>query len=246
VLMAHARVRRQTARAYYQLGTLFLNGTGVALDLRKAIEAFEVAAALGMGQAQNSLAMMCAAGDGAARDNKKAQRLYSLAASQGVVSAQYNLGIMLAKGYGSAVDHEGALNRWLAAASSGHLGAHYNVGVCFEKGRGMAKPDLMRAVAHYTFAAEKGHRDAMFNLAFLVGHGVPGQFPPSPSLAQHYYLRAAAAGDAEAFDRYTAIRKAELKRVRATRKQVEKSASFWDWGLEKEAMRAMAPMGYRR
>ena len=233
VARSHARIRHVTAQSFFQLGILYMIGEGVKFDLKRAVSALHVAAALGMGRAQNALANMYAAGDGVDRSLHDAARLYSLAADQGVVSAQYNFGVLLSQGAGVPRDDEAALLHWLAAADSGHVDAHYNVGVFFEQGRGVARPDALTAIAHYTLAAIKGHRDAMFNLAFLFEVGVPGQLTASQTLAEHYYLRAIDAGDAEALERYTAMRKAQHEQARLDLKEsAPQGHGFFDWGLE--------------
>jgi TPR repeat protein len=62
---------------------MFENGRGVLQDCRKAARLYNLAASLGMAEAQNNLAWCRERGKGVRKDKVVAVRLYRLAAAQG-------------------------------------------------------------------------------------------------------------------------------------------------------------------
>ncbi|MBV9567795.1 MAG: sel1 repeat family protein, partial [Hyphomicrobiales bacterium] len=82
------------AAAMALLGELTGDGLGVAPDLQKAAEWFELAAAGGDRNAAYALAMMALEGRGVPKDKERAKSLLQQAADAGQPSAAYNLGLL--------------------------------------------------------------------------------------------------------------------------------------------------------
>jgi hypothetical protein len=76
VLRSHHRNRRKTAEAFFNLGVMYTTGKGLKFDQTKAVNAWEVAAAMGHAQAQNNLGIMYANGDGVKRNDTRAVEMY--------------------------------------------------------------------------------------------------------------------------------------------------------------------------
>jgi localization factor PodJL len=94
------------------------------------------------------------------------------AALAGDAAAQYEVGVRFADGRGVAQNGEEAA-RWLdRAAKGGFAPAMFRLGALYEKGAGVKKD--LAARDHYRAAAEKGHGNAMHNLAVPHAEGVDG------------------------------------------------------------------------
>ena len=169
---ARVRALEQTGNKYVAciLGTMYAQGRGVAQDLEKAFDLYQLAANQGFAPAQHNLGLMYEQGRGVAQDLKKAFELYQLAANQGFAPAQYNLGFMYAQGRGVAQDLEKAVDLLQLAANQGHAGAQYNFGGMYAHGRGVAQ-DLKKAFDLFQLAANQGHAAAQNNLGVMYAHG---------------------------------------------------------------------------
>lgn len=90
---------------------------------------------------------------------------------------------------------ESALNLLKQAAAADNPEAHYAIGTWYLFGR-VLKKDAKKAAKHFSTAAAKGSRSAMFDLALLneKGHGVPKNLRRAYGL----YIRAAQQGDEDA------------------------------------------------
>jgi TPR repeat protein len=73
---------------------MYLWGTGVPNDEKKASVWLELAAKDGLAMAQYHLGVMNEKGQGLAQDYAEAAKWYGLAAEQGVPEAQYHLGVL--------------------------------------------------------------------------------------------------------------------------------------------------------
>merc|ERR1719171_3473499 len=93
------------AEAKHQLGMVYSNGDGVALDTRAAEELLMEAAAQGNMEASFDLGLMYQQGEHEFPvDKVRAAELYEQAAAAGQNQAQCNLGILLMKGDGIPED----------------------------------------------------------------------------------------------------------------------------------------------
>jgi TPR repeat protein len=147
------------ADAWYNLGVLYYNGVGVAVDKQRSMEFIRKAADLGdpcahfflFSQSDESSASAKAHLDAAAAAGHsealyyKAMTLQSdpaefisalvKAAEQGSVSAAAALGSLHYNGESGAVLSPSlAVKWWAIAASAGHPGASHNLGVLYERG----------------------------------------------------------------------------------------------------------------
>ncbi len=108
------------------------------------------------------------------------------AAEQGDSAAQYKLGNEYFYGTESRkVNYELAAYWYRKAAAAGYGAAQLNYGICLEQGLGVDR-DPKNAAIFYLFAANKGIREAEYNLALLYLHG-SGQndlkLPPEKAVA---------------------------------------------------------------
>jgi TPR repeat protein len=76
-------------------------------------------------------------------------------------------GDVLAEKANARGDYAGAVRIWLPLAEKGDVNAQYNMGVMYELGHGVPV-NPAQAAAWYRKAADKGHPNAMLNLATLV------------------------------------------------------------------------------
>ena len=90
--------------ACYQLGYIYENGEGVAVNETEAIRWYTKAATNGSPESQFNLAMMIEQGRGCPVNLRKAFYWYEKAANQGDIEAQFNLGVCLTSGKGCDVD----------------------------------------------------------------------------------------------------------------------------------------------
>ena len=107
--------------AYYNLGTMYSEGKGVAHDDKEASKWFSLAAAQGDAGAQFNLGNMYRIGEGVNQNYTTAAEWYRLAANQGHADAQNNLGMMYYYHYGhGAAENNTRAYMWLTiAAASG-------------------------------------------------------------------------------------------------------------------------------
>ncbi|MFZ5482901.1 MAG: tetratricopeptide repeat protein [Pseudomonadota bacterium] len=162
------------AAAQYNLGVMYDNGQGVALDYKEAATWYRKAAEQGDADAQINLGLMYHNGQGVAQDYKEAAAWYRKAAEQGYAKAQNNLGVMYDNGQGVAQDYKEAVAWYRKAAEQGHAGAQFNLGLMYANGQGVLQ-DYLQAADFYQSAADQGHAGAMNNLGVLFrnGQGLP-------------------------------------------------------------------------
>jgi len=90
--------------ACYQLGYIYENGEGVAVNEAEAIRWYTKAATNGSPESQFNLAMMMEQGRGGPVNLRKAFYWYEKSANQGDIEAQFNMGVCLTSGKGCDVD----------------------------------------------------------------------------------------------------------------------------------------------
>src|SRR5205814_9466440 len=86
------------AKAQYNLGTAYQQGTAARRDLTEARRWWRKAADQGYAPAQFNMGIVYARGDGVPRDLNEASRWFTLAAKQDHADALYNLGLIQAMG----------------------------------------------------------------------------------------------------------------------------------------------------
>lgn len=94
------------ASAQYNLGVMYMNGTGVLQDYKEAVKWYRLSAEQGNALGQYNLGVMYMNGIGVPQDYKEAVRWYRMSAEQGDAMAQYNLGVMYKNGEGVLQDYK--------------------------------------------------------------------------------------------------------------------------------------------
>lgn len=153
-------------KAKYRLGSLYIQGRGVAKDEKKAKALFKESkigllnlAGRNDPQAQAFLGVMYNRGMGVEQDFKEAVKWCRKAAEQGDVDAQYNLGVMYATGRGVENDDKEAF-KWIhKAAEQDFAPAQYGVALMYGRGQGVEK-DEEEAIKWLRKAAEQGNEPA--------------------------------------------------------------------------------------
>ncbi len=158
------------ASAMNNLGTMYRDSRGVAMDEAEAVRLFRNAADAGNAFAMNNLAAMYRDGRSVAMDEAEAMRLFRKAADAGSAYAMYELGLMYENGRGVARDEAEALRLFRQAADAGSKLAMLDLGVRYEKGRGVVK-DEAEAVRFFRKAAEAGNVHAKYDLAKMYANG---------------------------------------------------------------------------
>ena len=184
---------------------------GLAL-LRRAADAGDVAAQLGLGhvysqlhhlpdaaaqtaawyrraaeqgdpQAQNRLADLSMIGRGLPQDDTEAFRLYRFTAERGYASMQCNLAYMLMEGIGCSADAASAFGWYLRAAAQGEPRAYFNLGLCCHDGVG-TPADAVHAWAWMENARRQGYPCSEAELVRLAARLDPAGLTAARALAE--------------------------------------------------------------
>ncbi|MEJ5230578.1 MAG: caspase family protein [Geminicoccaceae bacterium] len=171
------------------LGSLLVDGRGVAADPARGVALLESAAEQGNPGAMNELGRLHLRGVAVPEDRDRAVEWLERAAAAGHTFAYNNLGNLLLQ--------EGATARarelFTASAEAGDIFGYNNLGWLYETGKGVAR-DLPNAVGWYARAAEAGQPNAFINLGRLLREGGPG-LPPDPDWAAYWLAAAAERGN---------------------------------------------------
>ena len=159
------------ANAMCNLGIVYNDGLGVAVDFIKARQFYEKGAALGNGCAINSLGTMYAKGEGVDVDFDKSRELYEQSMNLGYTNAMFNLGVMYNDGLGVAVDYIKARQFYEKGAALGNGDAMNGLGILYNKGLGVAV-DYIKARELYQQSVNLGNKYAMSNLGLFYYHGL--------------------------------------------------------------------------
>ena len=165
--------------AQSELGFMFLNGEGVAVNKTEAVKWLSKAGEKGDALAQHALGYMYKHGDGVIKSDSEAQRWFREAAPQ-----FYELSRKMMKSgnqqcvkyFETVIDMDiKPYNVW----SMFHLGAIYYYG------EGGQSTDYYQSFRYFRLAADKGNHPAMYylGLCFEYGRGIPQDL----SRAQQYY-----------------------------------------------------------
>lgn len=146
---------------------LFVNGTAIAADFSKGIQAYQSGnfntalteltplAEEGNVVSQFHVGQMYASGDGALENDKVALEWFILSAEQGYIKAQTHLGDMYFGGDGVPKNFKTSLRWYSLAAEQGDAIAQINIGMMHELGKGPVK-DSLSAYMWYSLAAYNG------------------------------------------------------------------------------------------
>ena len=197
---------RHTPLAQCELARLFIDGSGVARDVGKAVGLMRAAASSDHGctAAQIELVHALLANPGLAQDDAETLRWAQLAARSGSAESQ----CVLSNLYSIAQDHAQAMHWGRLAAEQGLDVAQFNVGVMYDVWLSTDIPrpvalDFAEAARWYRLAAAQGLAEAECNLALLYKNGnvVPpgaGDVGDASRLAAQLLRRAAEKGNREA------------------------------------------------
>jgi len=185
------------AAAMALLGELTGDGLGVAPDLKKAAEWFELAAARGDRNAAYALAMMALEGRGVPQDKERAKSLLEQAANAGQPSAAYNLGLLALDEKTPDGDARG-LKLIREGAEAGVAEAEYALAELMRTGKAtLTDPE---GAAHYmALAARDLYEPAEIEYAIMLfnGEGVT----KDEAAAARLFARAASRGNPVAQNR---------------------------------------------
>jgi TPR repeat protein len=166
-----ARAERGEARAQFELGVHYHNGTGgVRKDMARAVSWYTRAAESGYDLAQYNLALCYLDGTGVTRDQRKAFAWFIKAAEQGHAKAQYNVGVCYYFGEGTVEDINKAAYWFAKSAEQRDADAQFNLAMLYFNGEGVSK-DVAKALFWFNQAVRNGHAKAREGRDALIGMG---------------------------------------------------------------------------
>ena len=157
-----AEANNGNPEAQFDVGTMYLNGRGVAADRAKALEWFRQAATQGEPKAVSRLKLMQANETRFAKTTRQA--------SKGDMDSLYDLGNMYLEGVGTNIDSVKAITAFEQSANQGHAKAAYKIGLIFYEGNGI-KPNSKHAFKWFRQAAEGDYPAAQYYLGKLYAAG---------------------------------------------------------------------------
>jgi|GEM_PF-1262676 len=150
------------AEAQYEMGNWHSKGSPKPdlIDLPRAVEWWEKAAAQNHAKAQFMLGHVYDKGEGVPQNASEAKAWYEKAAQQGEPMAQHSLGLLLHPTSKSSVQNHAESFKWFQkAAASGHTDSQFMLGIEYEFGVIVPK-DAAKAKEWYGKAAAQGHEQA--------------------------------------------------------------------------------------
>jgi uncharacterized protein len=199
----HPSVEPSAENDYAEAMKLASGLGGTRINLPKAAEYFQRAAAENVPEAEARLAIWINNGvGGLAKDNVKAEQWAKKALADGLtakatnsVEAQTALAVLYRVWLGVSKDETKASELARKAADQGNAAAQNLLGLLYQNGQGVLK-DLGKAAELYQKAADQGYATAQRQLAILYhnGQGVPKDLGKAAEL----YQKAANQGDQDA------------------------------------------------
>ena len=183
-----SRARSGNLTAQYDLGVAYIEGNGVAKNVKEGQYWLEKCASKGHAAAQGYL------GDiyyYIHHDPKQACHWWQKASDGGDLDMTFNLSIMYRDGNGVPKDMAKSVSLLRKGAEAGHAVSMFNLANYYTRGDGVPR-DERTALSWYTKAADKGHPGAMYNLclSYANGYGTARNM----ARAGEYLRRAAEAG----------------------------------------------------
>ncbi len=145
--------------AFFEIGTRYTDGRGVAGDFAEAAKWYRLAADKGFAPAQYRLANLLEKGTGVPRDIAAAKALYERAADAGNASAMHNLAVLYASGSDGAQDYAKAAEWFGKAAELGVSDSQFNLAILYARGNGVPQ-DLEASYKWFALVAKEGDKDA--------------------------------------------------------------------------------------
>jgi serine/threonine-protein kinase len=140
-----------------ELGNLYRDGNGVAMDESRAVALFSKACAGGLASACDRLGYMYGSGRGVAKDDSQAVTLYTKACDAGDALGCSNLGVMYRDGIGMAKDDSRAAALFLKACEAGDAPGCSDLGGFYRLGRGVEK-DPEKARQFFSKGCQMGNQ----------------------------------------------------------------------------------------
>ncbi|MBS0655829.1 MAG: sel1 repeat family protein [Verrucomicrobia bacterium] len=182
-------------KAQYVVGSCFENGRGVAVNVRRAVHYYQLAADAGSVKAQCRLCEAYFHGQlGLQKSYEKGLQYFIAAAESDDSGALMDLGTISLRT--SSEDVKDILQKKIAIleskANQGDIAIQVVLGLYFDSEIG-TEPSPEKSFYYYSLAAAQNDASAQFHLGecYLKGKGVE----PSPEKALHYYRLASDQGD---------------------------------------------------
>ena len=151
--------RKKDAIAELNLGVCYLEGSGTARDLKRALRYFLLAGEHGEGDGYNNAGICFQNGFGVEIDESKALELFSKAAQMDSPEGNVNLGYCYEKGIGTEVDLTNAFIYFEYAANLGDEVGMYKLGTMYENALYYGR-DEEKALEWYQKAYKEGFEPA--------------------------------------------------------------------------------------
>lgn len=161
----------------FDLGLIYEEGKGRAIDFAKAKDLYQQAADAGHSKAMVQLAGLYFNGSLGARDEQEALTWYKKAAELGDRDALYQLGLLAETGVATTLDFPEAIRYYQQASDKGNAKAMLALARIYQYGLGVPK-DNQRAEAIYKELAKLGNAYAQYQLATFYYEGVDGKRMP--------------------------------------------------------------------
>ena len=156
-------VEKDDPKSALYLAEMYLNGEGIERNVDQALHFFEMAANLGLAEAQRILGIMYVQGKEVPIDYEKAAKLFQSAADQGDNYSRYYLGVMYENGEGVEKDELKAADLFQRGANEGHSFSQYSLALKYLSGR-PGFDDPAKGVFLLEQAANQGHLGAFLDL----------------------------------------------------------------------------------
>jgi len=168
--------KKGNAIAEFNLGSLYFQGRGVDLNVKKAFEYYEQAAEKGYVIAESNLGFLYLGGRGVKQSNKKAFEYYERAAEKGYAVAESELGSLYLKGRGVKQSNEKAFTYFQRAANQNLATAQFALGGMYLgcmrcKGDRRVEKSDEKAFTCFQQAADQNLAMAQNQLGWMYGNG---------------------------------------------------------------------------
>lgn len=187
-----------SAYAMFDLGAMYQNGQGDAVDLATAFQWYKKSSDAGAAIGTSQLGFCYLNGLGVDKNYFQAALLFQKSSDAGVAASTRSLGFMYDRGLGVPVDANEAFKLFLKAANAGDLYGMFDIGVYYENGKGGVGIDYSEAMKWYRKAADAQFPQAFRAVGFYFEKG--WSVSKDNEEAKRWYTKAVAAGykDAEA------------------------------------------------
>ena len=166
----HLAAQQDDAIALNNLGSLYYNGIGTAVDTNKAAILFDKSSQLGNVDASVNLAFMLIAGNGIKKDTNTALNIFENAAIGKNPTAQFMIGYAYYKGIERPKDYKKSAEFMKASALSGFDEAQHFIALMYINGSGLPQ-NFGKAVKYLNDSSNQGNTLSMVTLANILVKG---------------------------------------------------------------------------